>query len=61
MQYLLAKHMLATGSIILEIDNILTANFVEVTLKHYFDHAIALEKMKEETKAALKEDSIPCD
>lgn len=53
--------MLATGSIILEIDNILTANFVEVTLKHYFDHAIALEKMKEETKAALKEDSIPCD
>jgi len=53
--------VLGTGTIIYERDNILTAEFVEKTLKHYFDHGIALEKMKEDTIAALKEDSIPRD
>jgi len=53
--------VLGTGTIIYEKDNILTAEFVEKTLKHYFDHGIALEKMKEDTIAALKEDSIPRD
>lgn len=53
--------VLATGTILYERDKILTADFVEETLKYYFDHGIALEKMKEDTIAALKEDSIPRD
>ena len=53
--------VLATGLILFERDNILTADFVEKALKHYLDHGIALEKMKKETDAALKEGSIPFD
>jgi len=53
--------VLATGTKIYERDNILTAEFVERTLKHYFDHGIALEQIKEDTMAALKEDSITRD
>lgn len=53
--------VLATGTIIHENDSILTADFVEKTLKYYFDHGIALEKMKADTFEALKEDSNPCD
>jgi len=49
--------VLATGTIIYERDSILTADFVEKTLKHYFDHGIALEKMKEDTFEVLKEKS----
>ncbi len=53
----ISYQVLATGKMIYERDNIITANFVEKTLKHYFDHGIALEKMKEDTFAALKERS----
>jgi len=53
--------VLATGTIIYERDKILTADFVEKTLKHYFDHGIALEKMKEDIIAVIKEDSMPRD
>jgi len=57
----ISYQVLATGTIIYEGDKILTADFVEKTLKHYFDHGIALEKIKEDTITALKEDSIPRD
>ena len=53
--------VLATGTIIYERNIILTADFVEKTLKNYFDHGIALEKMKADTFEALKEDSDPLD
>jgi len=49
--------VLATGTIIYERNSILTADFVEKTLKHYFDHGIALEKMKEDTFEVIKENS----
>ena len=49
--------VLATGTIIYERNNILTADFVEKTLKHYFDHGLALEKMKEDTVEVIKENS----
>lgn len=48
---------LATGTIIYERNSILTADFVEKTLKHYFDHGLALEKMKEDTFEIIKENS----
>ena len=49
--------VLATGTIIYEKDSIITADFVEITLKHYFDHGLALEKMKEDTLVVIKENS----
>lgn len=53
--------VLATGTIIYERNGILTADFVEKTLKYYFDHGIALELMKADTFEALKEDPNPRD
>ncbi len=47
--------VLATGTIIYERNSILTADFVEKTLKHYFDHGLALEKMKEDAFEVIKE------
>lgn len=49
--------VLATGTIIYERDSIKTADFVEKTLKHYFDHGLVLEKMKEDTLVVIKENS----
>jgi uncharacterized protein len=49
--------VLATGTIIYERDSIITADFVEKTLKHYFDHGLALEKMKKDTLEFIKENS----
>lgn len=49
--------VLATGTIIYERESIITADFVEKTLKHYFDHGLALEIMKEDTLAVIKENS----
>jgi uncharacterized protein len=49
--------VLATGTLIYERDSIITADFVEKTLRHYFDHGLALEKMKEDTLAIIKENS----
>ncbi len=49
--------VLATGTIIYERDSIITADFVEKTLKHYFDHGLALEKMKKDTLVFIKENS----
>lgn len=49
--------VLATGTIIYERESIITADFVEKTLKHYFDHGLALEKMKEDTLIIIKENS----
>jgi hypothetical protein len=42
----LAHEILSTGEIIYEKDEIITADFVEQTLKHYFDYGISLKKMK---------------
>jgi len=44
-----------------ERDKIITANFVENILKHYFDHGIALEKMKADTYEVINEDTNSCD
>lgn len=52
---------LAAGTKIYERDSIITADFVEKTLKHYFDHGLALEKMKEDTLVVIKENSIHYD
>lgn len=49
--------VLATGTIIYERDSIKTADFVEKTLRHYFDHGLALEKIKEDTLVIIKENS----
>ncbi len=49
--------VLATGTIIYERDSIITADFVEKTLKYYFDHGLTLEKMKEDTLEFIKENS----
>ena len=57
----ISYHVLAMGKIIYERDKIVTADFVENTLKHYFDHGIALEKMKADTYEAIKEDANSCD
>ncbi len=53
--------VLSTGKIIYERDNIITADFVEDTLKHYFDHGIALEIMKADTYEVIKEGADSCD
>ncbi|MFU8794908.1 MAG: type VII toxin-antitoxin system MntA family adenylyltransferase antitoxin [Dethiobacteria bacterium] len=57
----ISYHVLAMGKIIYERDKIITANFVENILKHYFDHGIALEKMKADTYEVIKEDTNSCD
>jgi predicted nucleotidyltransferase len=53
--------VLSTGKIIYERDKIITADFVEDTLKHYFDHGIALEIMKADTYEVIKEGADSCD
>ena len=53
----ISYRVLATGKIIYEKDKIITADFVENTLKHYFDHGIALENMNTDTYEVIKEDA----
>jgi uncharacterized protein len=53
--------VLATGTIIFERNSIATADFVENTLRHYFDHGLALEKMKADACEFVREDSKPRD
>ena len=44
----LSHEIISTGEIIYEKDKIKTADFVEQTLKHYFDYGIALKKIRDE-------------
>jgi len=57
----ISYNVLAMGKLIYERDKIITADFVENILKHYFDHGIALEKMKADTYEVIKEDPNSCD
>lgn len=50
----LCHEILSTGEIFYEKDKIRTADFVEQTLKHYFDYGIPLKKMREEFLETLK-------
>lgn len=53
----LCHEIISKGEIIYERDKIKTADFVEQTLKHYFDYGIPLKEMKEEFLAGLKEEA----
>jgi len=57
----ISYQVLATGKLIYERDEIITANFVENVLKNYFDHGLALEKIKADTYEVIKEDANSCD
>jgi predicted nucleotidyltransferase len=50
----LGHEILCTGEIIYDKNKIRTADFVEQTLKHYFDYGIPLKRMKEEFIETLK-------
>lgn len=53
----ISYQVLATGKLIYERDKIITADFVEIVLKHYFDHGLALEEIKADTYEVIKEDA----
>ncbi len=53
----ISYQVLATGKLIYERDKIITADFVENVLKHYFDHGLALEEIKADTYEVIKEDA----
>ncbi len=53
----ICHQVLVTGEIIYEENKIVTANFMEKTLKFYFDYGIPLHKMKVDFIEALKEGS----
>jgi uncharacterized protein len=53
----ISYQVLATGKLIYELDKIITADFVENVLKHYFDHGLALEEIKADTYEVIKEDA----
>lgn len=57
----ISYQVLVSGTILYERNNISTADFVEITLKYYFDHGLALEIMKADTLAVIKEDDGPRD
>jgi uncharacterized protein len=53
----ISYQVLVTGKLIYEQDKIITADFVEHVLKHYFDHGLALEEIKADTCEVVKEDA----
>jgi predicted nucleotidyltransferase len=53
----LCHEILCSGEIIYEKDRLLTANFIEKTLKHYFDYGLTLKKMKDDFWEQLKEET----
>jgi len=53
----ICHQVLVTGEIIYEENKIVTANFMEKTLKFYFDYGIPLHKMKVDFIEGLKEGS----
>lgn len=53
----LCHEILCSGEIIYEKDKIMTADFIEKTLQHYFDYGIPLKKIKADFFEALKEES----
>jgi len=53
----ICHQVLLTGEIIYEKNKIVTANFMEKTLKFYFDYGISLYKMKVDLVEELKEGS----
>jgi len=53
--------ILSTGENIYEKDRLVTVDFVEKTLKYYFDYGITLYKMKVDFVEALKEESATRD
>lgn len=52
----LSHEILCTGEIIYEKDRLMTADFVENTLNHYFDYGLTLKKMKEDFWEQLREE-----
>ena len=57
----ICHQILATGEIIYEEDKLVTADFVEKTLKHYFDYGIPLYNMKVDFIETVKEESTARD
>ena len=57
----LCHDIISTGDLIHEKDKIKTADFVEQTLKFYFDYGITLKMIREDFLESLKEDSISDD
>ena len=53
----ISHQILSTGEIIYEENKLVTADFIEKTLKHYFDYGIPLSMMKADFFEALKEES----
>ncbi len=53
----ISHKIIRTGEIIYEEDRIKTADFIEKTLKHYFDYGITLKKIKADLLDLLKEES----
>lgn len=53
----LCHEILCDGEIIYEKDRLLTANFIEKTLKQYFDYGLTLKKMKDDFWEQLKEET----
>ncbi len=53
----LCHEILRTGEIVYQRDRIRTADFIEQTLKHYFDYGIPLERMRMDFLESLKGES----
>jgi len=53
----ICHEILATGEIIYEEDAMITADFLEKTLQHYFDFGIPLQKIKVDFFNMLKEEA----
>jgi len=51
----LQHEILRTGEIIFERDRFTTADFIEDTLRHYFDFGLTLKKMKDDFREQLRE------
>ncbi len=54
----LCHEIISTGEIIYEKERIKTADFVEQTLRHYFDYGIPLRKIREEFLETLKGETV---
>ncbi|MDO9534820.1 MAG: nucleotidyltransferase domain-containing protein [Bacillota bacterium] len=52
----LRHEILCNGDIIFEKDRLITADFVENTLNHYFDYGLTLKKMKDDFWEQLREE-----
>ncbi len=57
----ICHQILSTGEKIYEKDKLATVDFIEKTLKHYFDYGITLHKLKVDFVEALKEEAATRD